>query len=916
MVAKLTIEAIRGQVGIAIEKMIRKKLKFIVLICFAIGLLLSTAIVPVLSQTSSPNADIQLIERGKTLYTNRQFEAAAAAWQKAAQTYEERGDNYNRAIALTYLSLAYQKLQRWSPAKDAIDTSLKIAQNSPILRAQALNARGSLELALGQTETALNTWQLATQAYESAGDRTGRIGSLINQAQALEELGLYRRTCKTLLQALNFDPDCDFSDATKLQPILEAFKQQQNPQIKILGLRSLGNIFRSLGEFESSGQVLEESLTFPQPPEQKSVTWLSLGKTERAKSGKSQNMYDRTKITAERDKAIAQVNQALDYYQKAANQTNSKLFKIQACLQQLSLLIDFRDWLTQQQDNKKAADLSTQINAKVAELRSSQLDRLPASRTSIYAQLSFARSLSQLERDREAFQYASTAVEQAKTIGDSRSQSYALGIIGNLYEKNKQWREAQTLTEQALGIAQSIQAEDIAYQWQWQLGRIDRANRKTKDAIAAYNAAVATLDAVREDLIAIDSEVQFSFRENVELVYRELVELLLVDGNNAQPSQDNIKKAAQIIDSLQLAELENFLSCNLAPIVELSDRQIDPNAALIYPIILRDRLEVILKLPRSTEFRLYSTAIAASRVEQTLDDLRRELEQPYPSPEGKALSEQVYNWLIQPAQTLLEQDKIKTLVFVLDGAFRNVPMAALYDGQQYLIQKGYAVAIIPGLQLLQSQPLGRLNLNTLAFGLSEIRGNFPPHQGFSPLINVKTELEEIHLLLPSRELLNQNFTSTALQDLIRSQNFSIVHVATHGQFSSDPQQTFILAWDKRIDVNDLSSILQSREQENPDAIELLVLSACKTADGDSRAALGLAGVAIQSGARSVVASLWDINDRSTALLMSYFYQELAKNNVVLSKAEALRQAQLKLLNTPGYGLPRFWASYVLVGNWL
>ncbi|NJQ98807.1 MAG: CHAT domain-containing protein [Hydrococcus sp. CSU_1_8] len=154
------------------------------------------------------------------------------------------------------------------------------------------------------------------------------------------------------------------------------------------------------------------------------------------------------------------------------------------------------------------------------------------------------------------------------------------------------------------------------------------------------------------------------------------------------------------------------------------------------------------------------------------------------------MSEQVYNWLIQPAQTLLEQDKIKTLVFVLDGAFRNVPMAALYDGQQYLIQKGYAVAVIPGLQLLQSQPLKRLNLNTLAFGLSEIRGNFPPHQGFSPLINVESELQEIRSLLPSRELLNQNFTSDALQDLIRSQNFSVIHVATHGQFSSKADEDF------------------------------------------------------------------------------------------------------------------------------
>jgi CHAT domain-containing protein len=139
-------------------------------------------------------------------------------------------------------------------------------------------------------------------------------------------------------------------------------------------------------------------------------------------------------------------------------------------------------------------------------------------------------------------------------------------------------------------------------------------------------------------------------------------------------------------------------------------------------------------------------------------------------------------------------------------------------------------------------------------------------------------------------------------------------LATHGQFSSDASETFVLAWDKPINLNELSELLRSREQLNPAAIELLVLSACQTATGDQRAALGLAGVAVRAGARSTLASLWNLNDESAALLTSLFYQELVKGT--LNKAEALRQAQLALLRDRDYRHPVHWAPYVLVGNWL
>jgi CHAT domain-containing protein len=141
-----------------------------------------------------------------------------------------------------------------------------------------------------------------------------------------------------------------------------------------------------------------------------------------------------------------------------------------------------------------------------------------------------------------------------------------------------------------------------------------------------------------------------------------------------------------------------------------------------------------------------------------------------------------------------------------------------------------------------------------------------------------------------------------------------VHIATHGQFSSRAEDTFILAWDDRINVADLDETLQANALNQAGAIELLVLSACETAVGDQRAALGIAGVAVRAGARSTLATLWSINDQATTEFSHFFYQQLAQPTA--TRANALRQAQLSLLNDPQYRHPLYWAPYILVGNWL
>ena len=164
--------------------------------------------------------------------------------------------------------------------------------------------------------------------------------------------------------------------------------------------------------------------------------------------------------------------------------------------------------------------------------------------------------------------------------------------------------------------------------------------------------------------------------------------------------------------------------------------------------------------------------------------------------------------------------------------------------------------------------------------------------------------------------MDAQFTRATLQTQTGNTASPIVHIATHGQFSSDPRETFVVAWDEQIDVFNLSNILRNREASGADPLELLILSACQTATGDDRAILGLAGIAIQSGARSTLSSLWAIQDQSTAVLMSLFYQALSDPSATVTRAEALRQAQLQLMTRPGYQAPYFWAPYVMVGGWL
>ncbi|HIK04144.1 MAG TPA: CHAT domain-containing protein [Trichormus sp. M33_DOE_039] len=852
---------------------------FVFLLWIVLGIVLTVVlavgILPVSIPASFPLAIAQVVtetaqqeQQGRTYYEAEKFAEAIKVWQQVLQIYRSQEDRFNQARVLSNLSLAYQKLGQWSQATQAISESLQLAsvkqnyytREQLRVLAQALNTQGSLLLATGDTQTALTTWQKANTTYTQAHDQTGVIRTLLNQAQALKVLGLNRQALLKLTQAN------------------QILQKQSESLIKAIGLRSLGISLRLVGDLEQSQQVLQQSLAIAQKlqsPQDISAALIDLGNLARVRSD---------------------LQLALRLYEQAAIISPSKYLKVRAQLNQLNVAIDSKQW---------------QLAQSLWQSIQPTLNDLPSSRTTIYAQLNFAQSLTRLHQENipdtptleTIAQLVANTIVQGKNLGDRYAQAYALGKLGRLYEQTRQWSIAQDLTQQAFLLAEAINAPELAYRWQWQLGRLLKEQADIPKAIAAYTQAVTTLKSLRNDLVAVDPDIQFSFQESVEPVYRGLASLLLQPGTKSD--QESLAQARQLMESLQLAELEDFFREACLDLKPTLIDKFDTQAAIIYPIILPDRLEVILSLPQQP-LRHYSIPVPQTQLESYVEQLRRNLvirsRQSF-----MPLSRQLYDWLIRPAEKDLANSQTKTLVFVLDGILRNIPMASLHDGQQYLIEK-YAIALTPGLQLLPSSPLQQEKMQVLGAGLTEAR------QGFSALDYVEQEMKMIKSEVTSQVLLNQEFTLENLQKKIQTKFFPIVHIATHGKFSSKAIETFILTWNEKIRIDDLDNLLQAPGKKQQQAVELLVLSACETATGDKRAALGLAGIAVRTGVRSTLATLWSVNDEATADLMGLFYKELA--NSKQTKAEALRNAQLALLKDPQYKHPLYWSPYILVGNWL
>ncbi len=303
----------------------------------------------------------------------------------------------------------------------------------------------------------------------------------------------------------------------------------------------------------------------------------------------------------------------------------------------------------------------------------------------------------------------------------------------------------------------------------------------------------------------------------------------------------------------------------------------------------------------------------------------------------KPAAKELYDLLIQPVESVLKA--ADTLVIVPDGLLRKIPFAALHDGQQYLAER-FVLASIPALGLTDLSERKWADKKVFLSGLSaQVRE-------FSPLPFVCSEVDAIKSLYKTNALLEDNFTKKAFNKQVREKKTaSIVHIASHGQFSRDSKKSFLLTYpddnshiDDNLRMKDLEQLAKfDKLRGNP--VELLTLSACESAAGeDDKAELGLAGIAVKAGTKSAVASLWRVNDQATCYLMERFYNHLKISGY--SPAKALQAAQIALLRgtknanwkhcrmsrcekasgvpsiDPDYSHPSYWAPFLLIGSWL
>ena len=650
-------------------------------------------------------------------------------------------------------------------------------------------------------------------------------------------------------------------------------------------LGGLGNAYLAFAQYDAAAAMLEESAALTQDhPDSKLAAVLlnNLGNVHTVKRNHSAAL----EAYAQSARRARLANQP-DLETKAlANGARSALASDQSDVAE-ALLKEARTSLQAAAQSRDKAENLIHLALSAQRLAQSvTADRAEALRAQAYRDLRAAFLLSQ-------------------ELGDKKLLSYALGHLGALYQQAHRMEEALYLTRFAQQMAEQSESTEASYRWYRQEGQILWTKQEGDAALAAYRRAVEILESTRQETLAQYGDASVRFRQLVAPVYLEFADVLLQRSAHVADPTPLLMEARLTSEQLKAAELRDYFSDECVAELEAKATRLEAvsaRAAVVYPIVLAERLELLVSL--SSGLQRFVVPVDGALLTQTVQQFRELLEMRDPW-RYLPLAKQLYDWLVRPYRDALREENIETLVFVPDGPLRTVPVAALHDGDTFLVND-FGVAVTPGLALINPQPLTPSRARVVLAGLSE------PVLEFPALPHVAVELQALHATLGGRVLMNGEFTEKQLQRAL-DQDVTILHIASHAEFSGTADGSFILTYDGRLPFDRFARALAvTRYRDAP--LELLVLSACQTAAGDERAALGLAGIGVRAGARSALGSLWAISDDATSELMNAFYRQLQQPHT--SKAQALRAAQQTLLGTRRFSHPYYWSAFLLINNWL
>jgi CHAT domain-containing protein len=745
---------------------------------------------------------------------------------------------------------------------------VKSASSEKTYEADKLFIRGREAFDDGNLEEAIEIWEKTANTYASEKEPAKQMDVLSRLAVTYQDLGHYAKSLEKLESGLALSGS--IKDRDRLASVYGG----------------LGQYFYLTGEFGKSNDYFVQGLAMAE----------ETGNTEL--TADIQNNYGNFMTSQQRfPEAIAAYKGCM----QRAEETGRLDLSVRAGINLARVYVD----------RNKLADarlLLEDASKKISGLRDSY--------NKVFDLIAIGRLMNRIyleAPDKNLLNSAYNALQTADTIAgkltNRRASSYASGYLGALYEQGKRYEDALLLTRKAILAAQQSNTIESLYRWYWQKGRIEHKQGEIDEAIIDYRHALQSLNAIRQDVsTACTKRAQISFREAVGPVYFELADLLL-QRSSLQKHSEQVKadliEARNTVEQLKGAELQDYFRDDCVVALKTKTKNLDQiiqRTAVVYFILLTDRIELLVSVPSG--LNQFTIPVQSGSLNYEVTILRNKLE--HASGNYMQNAQKLYDWLIRPLEKLFIAEQIDTLIFVPDGMLRTIPMGALHDGDRFLISK-YTVVTTPGITLTDPQPISREHPLLLLGGLSEAV------QGFPALPSVTSELQTISKLYDSKVFQDKEFTNSNIEMALKSAAYNIVHIASHGQFDSDPQKTFLLTYNDKLSMNQLEKII-GQNQFSEKAVELLTLSACQTAVGDDRAALGLAGIAIKAGARSAVASLWAVSDEATAQLMIEFYRQLLVP--ANSKATAMQKAQQKLLKNDRFSHPAYWAPFILIGNWL
>jgi CHAT domain-containing protein/Tfp pilus assembly protein PilF len=893
---------------------------------------------PIKAQTAqSQNADAQqLYEEANQQYRDGRYREAIQTYQQVLIIYKKISNRAGEGATLHKIGATYDRLGEYTKALNFYQQALAIRKEigDKAGTSSTLNSMGAIYHQQGNYNQATKFYQQALTIRKEVGDRIGEGRTLNNLGLLYENQGQYSK-------ALEF-----------YQQALAIFQTLDNPREEGSILNNLGGIYTQIGQYEQALSYYQQALVILREISDyrgEGATFHNIGFT-----------YSQ----------LEKYSQALDFYQQALATRKRIGHKAGAAvtLNNLGFIYNKLGKYSQAlQSLEQALALFQEIGDRAGE--GNALDSLGT----VY------KNLGKYDKSIELYQQ-SLAIQ--REVNARPGERTTLSNIGSILEKQNKPELAIAFYKEAVNITEAIRQdlqkltieEQKAYtetvadtyrsladlllsqgrileaQQVLELLKVQELRNFTKDTRAggeetagiATNPTEAEILKIHGTLITLGrkiEECQQCAERSKLLDEREVI---------AKEYEENVRSLEQEIRD-RTAKDDTFvdprkLGGNAEAIVS------EPGTVLIYPLVLENKVWILWASKGGITKSIEVPQVGLKQLSQMVVKFRQLLQNPNSDiGELKATGKQLYDWLLpQSLQKELKDNKIQNLVFSLDRVTRYIPMSAVFDGEKYLIEN-YNISTIISANLTQTGerlPPGTQNTSVLAAGLSEAQ------KGFNPLPNVPAELNAIvrqsstdaQGIYPGLKLLNQSFNRKALRDNLAGH--LILHIATHGKFvPNNAYASYLL-----LGNGEELPIPEIQELRDLNKIHLVVLSACETALGetgqDGTEITGLSYYFLEKGAKAVMASLWQVNDESTRLLMEQFYNNLAKSTAQspITKTQALRQAQLSLIrsdriNTPntdarslvveprpggqtststalGFSHPYYWAPFILIGNGL